>query len=127
VEDVLQVTQASAGVSEALVARLETACAADSTRKAVLKALDGSDRLSRSRRRDGLEDVLDMGVEVDDGRDEAERVEVGSELCKKSVSEKNEKRRKQPPKENERSWMTVRVDGGTMPTNCSMTVLTAVL
>lgn len=126
-EDVLEVAQASAGVSEALVARLKTACATDSTRKAVLEAFDGSDRLSRSRRRDGLEDVLDVGVEIDDGRDEAERVEVGGELYKESVSENSEKRRNKATKGNERSWMTVSVEGGTMPTNCSMTVFTAVL
>lgn len=69
---------------------------------------------------------MDACEEVRDGRDETEGVEVGGKLC---GGERGRVRRgsRERGGDDRRSWITVSVEGGTMPTNCSITVFAAVL
>jgi hypothetical protein len=74
-------------------------------------------------RDDGDEGVVDVGVELGDGGDDAEVLEVLCDLCRiiYCVSGGTGEIREG----DERAWMMDKVEGGTIPTNCSSTVSNA--
>jgi hypothetical protein len=89
---------------------------------AALHPLDGGDGLGGGLRDDGDESVVDVGVQLGDGGDDAEVLEVRRNLCKHSRQWEADVG---GVGEDERVWIVERVEGGTIPTNCSSTVSNA--